>query len=79
VMTNVPGPRGPLALCGREIDHMMFWVPQSGDVALGVSILSYNEGVRVGFATDRGLIPDPEALIEGFHGSLAELETAARS
>ncbi|MDH3746380.1 MAG: wax ester/triacylglycerol synthase family O-acyltransferase, partial [Acidobacteriota bacterium] len=46
VMTNVPGPRGPLALCGREIDHMMFWVPQSGDVALGVSILSYKEGVR---------------------------------
>ncbi len=79
VMTNVPGPRAPLSLCGREIDHMMFWVPQSGEVALGVSILSYNQGVRVGFATDRGLIPDPEALIAGFHESLDELGAASRA
>ena len=48
VMTNVPGPTGPLALCGVEMDSMMFWVPQSGRLGMGVSILSYNKRVRVG-------------------------------
>ncbi len=42
VMTNVPGPQQPLWLAGSRIDSLMFWVPQSGDIGMGVSILSYN-------------------------------------
>ena len=26
--------------CGRSVQQMMFWVPQSGDIGIGVSILS---------------------------------------
>jgi hypothetical protein len=33
VMTNVPGPREHLYLCGSRIDDVVFWVPQSGGVA----------------------------------------------
>ena len=40
VMTNVPGPQTPLYLGGAEIKQVMFWVPQSGDIGMGVSILS---------------------------------------
>jgi hypothetical protein len=35
----------------------MFWVPQSGDVGLGVSILSYGGGVQFGVITDSGAVP----------------------
>ena len=42
VMTNVPGPQQPLYLAGARIDSLMFWVPQSGDIGMGVSILSYD-------------------------------------
>jgi WS/DGAT/MGAT family acyltransferase len=66
VMTNVPGPQQPLYMAGRSIDRFMFWVPQSGDVGMGVSILSYNGEVQFGLITDRGLVPDPERVIEHF-------------
>jgi diacylglycerol O-acyltransferase len=46
VMTNVPGPRDKLKFCGSTLEQSMFWVPQSGDVGLGVSILSYGGGVQ---------------------------------
>ena len=66
VMTNVPGPQQPLYLGGALIDSMMFWVPQSGDIGLGVSILSYNGQVRFGVVADRGFCPDPHRVIERF-------------
>jgi WS/DGAT/MGAT family acyltransferase len=70
VMTNVPGPTGPLTLCDVEMESIMFWVPQSGRLGMGVSILSYNDTVRVGIATDKILVPDPTKLVEGFHAEL---------
>jgi diacylglycerol O-acyltransferase len=66
VMTNVPGPREPLSLAGRKLSRMMFWVPQSGDIGLGVSILSYAGGVQFGVIGDRRLCPEPQRLIEAF-------------
>lgn len=73
VMTNVPGPREQLTLAGSPLRDMMFWVPQSGRVGLGVSILSYNSQVLVGVATDAGLVPDPEAIVAGYEQSFAEM------
>ncbi len=66
VMTNVPGPQQPLYLAGARIEQFMFWVPQSGDLGMGVSILSYNGEVQFGLITDRGLCPDPERVIARF-------------
>jgi WS/DGAT/MGAT family acyltransferase len=66
VMTNVPGPQQPLFLAGAKVDGMMFWVPQSGDIGMGVSILSYDGQVQFGLIADRGLCPDPERVIARF-------------
>ena len=66
VMTNVPGPQQPLYFAGARIGQFMFWVPQSGDIGMGVSILSYNGAVQFGLITDRGLCPDPEHVIARF-------------
>jgi diacylglycerol O-acyltransferase / wax synthase len=67
VMTNVPGPRETIYLAGAPVRELMFWVPQSGRLGLGVSILSYAGQVRLGVATDVGLVPDPDAIIGAFH------------
>jgi diacylglycerol O-acyltransferase len=67
VMTNVPGPSVPLYLAGSKIDSLMFWVPQSGRVSLGISIISYAGRVWLGVAADARLIPDPDTIIEGFY------------
>jgi len=73
VMTNVPGPRSHLYLCGSRIDDMIFWVPQSGRLALGVSILSYAGGIRIGIAADHQVIPEPGDLVRGFHDAIQEM------
>ena len=64
VMTNVPGPEQHLYLAGRELEGMMFWVPQSGRVGLGLSICSYAGELRFGVMSEASLIPDPERLVE---------------
>jgi diacylglycerol O-acyltransferase len=73
VMTNVPGPQQPLYIAGARIESLMFWVPQSGDIGMGVSILSYDDRVQFGVVTDRGLCPDPERLIERFPAQFEQL------
>ncbi len=73
ILTNVPGPKEPLYFAGSEIKNLMFWVPRAGNVGLGVSIMSYNGRVSVGIAVDEGLMPDGEALLEGFEDELAHL------
>jgi WS/DGAT/MGAT family acyltransferase len=66
VMTNVPGPAEPLKLCGSTLRQNMFWVPASGDIGVGVSILSYGGGVQFGLITDHALCPDPQQIIDRF-------------
>jgi WS/DGAT/MGAT family acyltransferase len=78
VMTNVPGPREELHLAGKPIREIFFWVPQSGRVGLGISIFSYAGHVRLGLASDTGLVPDPELIVEGFHEEFEELRERAR-
>ena len=66
VMSNVPGPQAPLFIAGSQLDQCMFWVPQSGDIGIGVSILSYNGGVQFGIVTDDALVQDPDNIINRF-------------
>lgn len=73
VMTNVPGPREKLKFLGSTLEQSLFWVPQSGTVGLGVSILSYGGGVQFGVMTDATLCPDPQAIIDGFEPEFAKL------
>lgn len=73
VMTNVPGPRETVRFCGANIRTVMAWVPQSGRLGLGISIISYAGEVRVGVASDAGLLPDPRTLVTHFERSLEEI------
>ena len=78
VLTNVPGPREPLYLAGQKLGQVMFWVPQSGHLGLGISILSYAGGVMLGVATDEGLVPDPEKVVAQFEKEFKALKSKAR-
>ncbi len=77
VMTNVPGPQQPLYFAGARMESLMFWVPQSGDIGMGVSILSYNGEVQFGLITDRGLVPDPQRVIARFAPEFEKLVLTA--
>ncbi|HEY5800704.1 MAG TPA: wax ester/triacylglycerol synthase family O-acyltransferase [Burkholderiaceae bacterium] len=73
VMSNVPGPQAPLYLAGCKLDQIMFWVPQSGDIGVGISILSYNGGVQFGIVTDDAMAGDPGAIIARFEPEFEKL------
>jgi WS/DGAT/MGAT family acyltransferase len=66
VATNVPGPAEPLYLAGGRIGRMIFWVPQSGDIGLGISILSYAGQVQFGLIADANRVPDPDEVTARF-------------
>ncbi|NDP39885.1 MAG: wax ester/triacylglycerol synthase family O-acyltransferase [Rhodoferax sp.] len=73
VMTNVPGPREKLKFLGATLEQNLVWVPQSGTVGLGVSILSYGGGVQFGVISDTTLCPDPQKIIDQFEPEFATL------
>jgi WS/DGAT/MGAT family acyltransferase len=73
VMTNVPGPGVPLKFCGSTLRQNMFWVPASGDIGVGVSILSYGGGVQFGLITDQKLCPEPQDIIDRFEPEFEKL------
>lgn len=64
VMTNVPGPRQPVYLAGRKVSGTIGWPPESGNIAMGVSIISYDGGVTVGLMTDTRVVRDPQRILD---------------
>jgi len=79
VVTNVPGPTERFEFCGEEVSDIVFWVPQSNGIGLGISILSYDGGVRVGVAADKGLLPEPFDLGGAFETELEAIVGADES
>ena len=51
----------------------MFWVPQNGQIGLGISILSYNQKVFFGLISDRRLVTDPGDIIARFKPEFEKL------
>lgn len=76
VASNVPGPQQALYLAGRRVAEEMFWVPQSGSIGVGISVLSYNKRVHFGLIADSQLIERPRRLMSRIPKALAELEQA---
>ncbi|RUA15511.1 MAG: wax ester/triacylglycerol synthase family O-acyltransferase [Clostridia bacterium] len=77
VLTNVPGPRKPLYFAGSRIERIMFWVPQSGRLGMGISIFSYASSVLVGVITDHGLVSDPESISSFIEQDFREMNALA--
>jgi WS/DGAT/MGAT family acyltransferase len=73
VVSNVPGPQAPLYLCGQRVTEMYFWVPQSGSIGVGISILSYADQVHFGMIADRALAAAPAKVVERFPAEFEKL------
>jgi len=77
VLTNVPGPKEPVYLAGAKLIQPMFWVPQSGNIGIGMSIFSYAGTVQFGITIDRNIKANPTDVMGHFRNSFAELLDAA--
>lgn len=63
VMTNVPGPQQAVFLAGRKVRGTVGWPPESGNLGLGVSIISYDGELIIGLMSDVDLIRDPRFVL----------------
>ena len=64
VASNLPGPTRQLRIGGFGVSQVLFWVPQSGSIGTGVSMLTYNGQVQFGVIADRQLVPQPAELVQ---------------
>jgi diacylglycerol O-acyltransferase len=64
VLSNVPGPTELLRFAGSPVLQIVGFAPCSGNEPIAATIFSYNNTVTIGFATDAGLIPDPDVLVD---------------
>ncbi|MBK8255270.1 MAG: wax ester/triacylglycerol synthase family O-acyltransferase [Polyangiaceae bacterium] len=66
LITNVPGPTETLDLLGRKLTNVLVWAPVSGEVALGVTLLSYGGNMRMGVSSDARVVADPHRIVGAF-------------
>lgn len=70
VVSNLPGPRHGLRICGASLDNVVFWPPQTGGIGVGVSLFSYAGRVTVGVSADAAQLPDPALLVQAFEDEM---------
>ncbi len=78
ILTNVPGPREVVHVCGARVDDIVFFVPQPADIGLGLSLFSYRGHVRLGVAADALRLTEPDRVAQAFVDELAVLVEEAR-
>ncbi len=75
VVTNITGPSRDIALEGRRVRSIIFWVPQRARIGVGISILSFAGKVQLGIIADEALVPDLAALIQAFEEEFEALRS----
>jgi diacylglycerol O-acyltransferase / wax synthase len=80
VTTNVPGPRVPLYILGRQMREVYPYVPIGNNVRIGVAVFSYLDRFSFGITADRSAVPESDLgiLSEGIGRGLAELGERVR-
>lgn len=73
VITNVRGASGPRYFAGARIARQIFWVPQSGGIGMGVSILSYGGKIDFGVVADIKRVAEPAAIVRRFRDEFEAL------
>ena len=74
VTTNVPGPRFPLYILGRQMVAVYPYVPIGDNVRISIAIFSYLDRFSFGVTAEMDAAPDLDVLTEGISRGVAELK-----
>jgi diacylglycerol O-acyltransferase / wax synthase len=77
VITNVPGAKVPVYLLGARQLEVYPVVPLVPGQALGIALLSYDQGLFWGLNADWDAVPDLHDLVEDLEAGFEELKAAA--
>jgi len=76
-VANVPGPASPLYFAGARLTEAFAVVPLSGNVTVGIGVVSYAGQLNISVIADRDNCPDLPVFISGLDRSLSGLTGAA--
>ena len=62
VVSNVPGPRGPVSLLGRRVRAAYPAIPLPPAYGLSIGVLFYRDALHVGLVAAPTIVPDVDAL-----------------
>lgn len=78
ITTNVPGPRFPLYIAGRQMLEAYPFVPIEGNVRIAIAIFSYMGGLNYGITGDYDSTSDIKVLADGIEAGMQEYLRIAR-
>lgn len=78
-VSNLPGPNFTIKINGHEFENVGFFLPNIGQTACGVTILSYNNKLHFGIMTDENAIGSGEELGEILDGMVGEIEKMTKT
>ncbi len=74
VITNIAGPSARLSLTGVPIESFMLWVPTSGQVGVGLSIVTYAGSLRLGVQVDTAVVTDVDRFVKLLEDELGQID-----
>jgi diacylglycerol O-acyltransferase / wax synthase len=75
-VTNLPGTRDPMYLLGSHMLELYPYVTVTGNIAVIIGVLSYQDGLGVGVTVDADVVPDVDELVDDLAHSARALVDA---
>lgn len=74
-VSNLPGPQSAIKINNFEFKNIGFFLPNIGQTAIGITILSYNQKLHFGIMADTNAIATEEELGEILYGMVDEIKS----
>lgn len=78
-VSNLPGPNFAIKINGHEFENVGFFLPNIGQTACGITILSYNNRLHFGIMADEAAIGNEDDLGEVLEGMVREIEVMMKN
>lgn len=73
-ISNLPGPQQKPQINGRELKNLSFWIPNIGQTAVGLTLLTYGGKLQLGILADRAVIGSEDDVHSILEETIAEIE-----
>lgn len=73
-ISNLPGPQQKPQINGRELKNLSFWIPNIGQTAVGLTLLTYGGKLQLGILADRAVIASEDDAHSILAETIAEIE-----
>lgn len=79
VFTNVPGPEHQMKMGESKLLELIPWVPSSGNVPWGFSVITYCNNVQIGITVDTAACDSPDIVVDEFMNEFSNLFNAVEN